>query len=146
MFLSSRTTSGASFIKIQALLGKLGPKKTPKMAQLMAAPSPQKLLKIYNQRTTKATKMKLGTIVQLHKSFHQTKDLGITLRAWQGVAKKPLKKASKISFLAPFLGIFRNISKTITYVIPCSAPLVKILCKSDLIWGCNIPKTTQKQP
>ena len=73
------------------------------MAQFMAAPSPPKLLKIYNLRTTNAMKMKLGTIVYLHEIFHLTKYLGITQGEWQGVAKKPLKKALKIGFLAPFL-------------------------------------------
>ena len=87
----------------------------------MAAPLPQKVLKIYNLRTTNAMKMKLDTIVYLHETFHFTKDLGVTLREWQGVAKKPLKKAKKIGFLAPFLGIFRTISKTLTYVILCIA-------------------------
>ena len=48
-------------------------------------------------------KMKLGTMVYLHEIFRLTKDLGMVQRVWQGVAKKPLKKALKIGFLAPFL-------------------------------------------
>ena len=69
----------------------------------MAAPSPRNLLKIYNLRATNAMKMKLGTIVYLHEIFHLTEDLGVAQRVWQGVAKKPLKKALKMGFLAPFL-------------------------------------------
>ena len=68
----------------------------------MDAPSPQKLLKIYNLRTTNAMKMKLTTIVYLHETFHLTKDLGVAHRAWESVAKKPLRKSQKIGFLAPF--------------------------------------------
>ena len=45
--------------------------------------------------------------------------MGVTHREWQGVAEKPLKKAPKIGFLGPFLGIFYNISKPVTYVILC---------------------------
>ena len=70
------------------------------MAQFMAAPSPQKLLKIYNLRTTNTMTMKLGTIVYLHKTFQLTKDLVKTFREWHGVTQKPLKKAPKIGFLA----------------------------------------------
>ena len=62
-------------------------------------------------------KMKLTTIVYLHETFHLTKDLGVTHRKWQGVVEKLFKKYQKIVFLAPFLRIFRSISKTITYVI-----------------------------
>ena len=63
--------------------------------------------------------MKLITIVYLYETFHLTKDLGVTHRAWEGVAEKLLKKSKKIGFLAPFLRIFRTISKTVTYVILC---------------------------
>ena len=66
--------------------------KPPKMAQFMDAPSPRKLLKIYNMRTTNAIKMKLGTIVYLHETFNLTKDLGVLQRESESVARKPLKK------------------------------------------------------
>ena len=46
------------------------------IAQLMAAPLPQKLLKIYNLRTTNAMRMKLGMIVYLHKTFLFDKKFG----------------------------------------------------------------------
>ena len=95
--------------------------KNPKMAQLMDAPSHRRLLKIYNLKTTNAMKMKLIAIVYLHKTFHLTKDLGVTHRTWEGVTEKLLKKSQKISFLAPFFQIFRSISETITYVILCLA-------------------------
>ena len=49
----------------------------------MAAPWPQKLLKIYSLRTTNAIKMKIGTIVCLH----FTKDLGV-----QGCGPKTSEK------------------------------------------------------
>ena len=68
------------------------------MAQFMAAPWPRKHLKNYNLRTTNATKMKLGTIMYLHETFRLTEYLGITFRAWQGVAKKPPKKTQKLGF------------------------------------------------
>ena len=64
----------------------------------MDAASPQKLLRIYNFRTTYAVKMKLTTIAYLHQTFHLTKDLGVTHREWQGVVKKPVKKAPKNRF------------------------------------------------
>ena len=56
------------------------------MAQFMAAPLPQKHLKIYNMTTANAMKMKLGTIVYLHETFRLTKDLSANIRAWQGVS------------------------------------------------------------
>ena len=56
------------------------------MAQFMAAPWLQKHLKLYNLRTTNAIKMKVGTIVYLHETFHLTEDLSANFRAWQGVA------------------------------------------------------------
>ena len=65
--------------------------------------------------------MKLGKIVYLHQTFHLTKDLGVICREWQGVAEKTLKKAKKIGFLDPFLGIFNNTPKPVTYVILCLA-------------------------
>ena len=91
------------------------------MAQFMDDPSLRKLLKIYNLRTIYAIKMKLTTIVYLHENFYLTKDLGVTHMEWQGVAKKPLKKAQKIGFLSSFLRIFNNISKPVTYVVLCLA-------------------------
>ena len=72
-------------MKIKVFLGELGPPNPPKMAQFMAAPSPLKLLKIYNLRTTNAMKMKLGTIVYLREFFHLTKDLGVAPRGFEGV-------------------------------------------------------------
>ena len=45
-------------------------------------------------------KMKRTTIVSLHETFHLKKDLGVTHRAWDGVAEKPLEKYQKIVFLA----------------------------------------------
>ena len=77
--------------------------------------------KIYNLRTTNAMKMKFGTLVYLHETYHLTKDLSVTYREWQGVAEKPLKKAPQKVFLCPFLGIFSNISKPVTYAILCLA-------------------------
>ena len=65
------------------------PKSNPKSPFLLV----RETLKIYKLRTTTAMKMKLGTIVDLHEAFHLTKDLGVTHRAWQDVAEKPLKKA-----------------------------------------------------
>ena len=69
----------------------------------MGAPSPRKLLKTYNLRTTNAIKMKLDTIVYLHKNFHLTKYVGVTYGEWQGTAKKPLKKVQKMVFWVHFL-------------------------------------------
>ena len=74
--------------------------KHPKMAQFMDAASLRKHLKIYNLTTTNAIKIKLVTIVYLHETFHLAKYLGMALGAWEGVAKKPLKKSHKICFLA----------------------------------------------
>ena len=68
----------------------------------MDAPSPRNFFKIYNLRTTNAMKMKLTTVVYLHETFHLTKDSGVAHRAWEGVAKKPLRKSQKIGFLALF--------------------------------------------
>ena len=125
--------------------------KTPKMAQFMDAPSPRKLLKIYNLRTTNAMKMKLGAIEYLQETFHLTKNLGVTLTGWQGVAKEPLKRAKKIGFFAPFLGIFRTISKTITYVILCFALRHWWKFGTNQAWfGVAVhekpPKSSQKSP
>ena len=78
-----------------------------------------KTFKLYNLRTIEAMKMKLGTIVYLHKTFHLTKDLGTSFRAWLGVAQKPSKKALKTHFLAQLLGIFISKWKPVTYVILC---------------------------
>ena len=86
--------------------------------------------------------MKLTRIVYLHETFHLAKGLGVTLKAREDVAEKPLKISKNIVFLAPFLGIFSTISTTVT--LPCTASMVEVLYKFDLIWGCNLPKTTQK--
>ena len=114
----------------------------------MDAASPQKHLKIYNLRTTNAMKIKLTTIVYLHETFHLAKDLGITHRAWEGVAKKPLKKKPKTQFFGSTSWYFQDYIKNcnICDISPCTASLVKVLYKSNLIWSCNLPKTTQKQP
>ena len=69
------------------------------MVQFMNTPSPQKLLKIYNLRITNTIKMKLGTIVYLHETFHFSEDFGVIHREWQGVVEKSLTKAPKIGFL-----------------------------------------------
>ena len=42
--------------------------------------SPWNYFKIYNLRTTNAMKMKLGSIVYLHETFHLTKDLRVAQR------------------------------------------------------------------
>ena len=68
-------------------------KNHPKAAQNPPFLLVRETLKIYNLRTTNAMKMKLDTIVDRHETFHLTKDLGVTHRAWQDVAEKPLKKA-----------------------------------------------------
>ena len=44
--------------------------------------------------------MKLGMIVYLHQTFRLTEDIGVTFRAWQGMAKKPPKKPQKVGFWA----------------------------------------------
>ena len=31
-------------------------------------------------------------------------------------------------------------------ILPCTASLVNIFYKSNVIWGCNLRKTIQKQP
>ena len=77
----------------------------------------QEILILYNLRTTNAIKMKLGTIVYLHETFHLTKYLRAEFRVWQGVVQKPLKKAPKVGFWAYFLGIFTTISKSVMYVM-----------------------------
>ena len=69
--------------------------KAPKLAQFMAAPSPQKFLKIYNLRSTNAMTMKLDTIVNLYETFHFTKNLGIVPKRSKGVAQKRLKNTKK---------------------------------------------------
>ena len=76
-------------------------------------------LKIYNLRTTNAMKMKLTRIVYLHDTFHLTKNLGVAQRGSGGVDGKPLKETPKMGFLDPFLGSFKNLSKTVAYVILC---------------------------
>ena len=92
------------------------------MAQFFtAAPLPRKHLKFYNLRTTNAIKMNSGRIVYLHKTFDLANDLGVAQRGSEGVAQKPLKKPSKMTFLGPFPRIFKNISKPVTYVIFCHA-------------------------
>ena len=95
--------------------------KNLKMIEFMDALLPRKHLKIYNLRTTNATKMKLDTIVHVHNTFHLTKDLSVSYRKWQGVVGKTLKKAQKIGFLGPFLAIFSNITRPLTYAILCLA-------------------------
>ena len=50
--------------------------KPTKMTNFMGAPSPRKYLKFYNFTTKNAIKMKLTTIVHLHKTFHLAQKLG----------------------------------------------------------------------
>ena len=63
--------------------------------------------------------MKLTKIVYLYKTFHLTKNLGVAQSSSGGVDGKPLKKIPKMGFLGPFLGSFKNLSETVTYVILC---------------------------
>ena len=90
------------FQQDRIIFGGVRAQKPPKMAQFMDAPSPRNFFKIFNLRTTNAMKMKLGTIVYLHKTFSLTEDLGVAQRGSGGVVGKPLKKCPKIGFLAPF--------------------------------------------
>ena len=95
----------------------------------MDASSPRKLLKIYNLRTTNAMKMKLGTIVCVFmRPF-------ILQKIWA----LPL---GSISWYFP--DYIKN--HNICYTLPWTASLVRILYKSDMIWGCNLRKATQKPP
>ena len=80
----------------ESILGSYGPKSTQKWDFLWVG----KHLSIDNLATTNAMKMKLFRIVYLHKTFHFTKDMGVTFRVWQDVALKPPKKPPKICFLA----------------------------------------------
>ena len=62
--------------------------------------------------------------------------------------EKTLKKPPKIGFLGL---ISWNLQKYIKHrnicdTLPCTASLVKILYKLDLIRGCYPSKTTQKEP
>ena len=118
-------------------MGKLGSKKPLKMAQIMDVPLPQKLLKIYNLRTTNAMKMKLTTIVCLHETFHSWGQKIWPLPIGCGrVCPKELWKNKKknIGFLAPFFGIFRTVSETVTYVILCLALHHWWKVCTNLIW------------
>ena len=83
----------------------------------MDAPLPRNFFKIYNLRTANAVKMKCTTVVYLHETFHLTKDLGVAHRAWP----KTSQKKPKNRFFGSIFRIFRNISKTVTYVILCLA-------------------------
>ena len=65
--------------------------------------------------------MKLTTIKYHHKTFHLVENQGVTHRAQESVAKKPLKKSQKITFLASFLVISRTIYKTVLHMILCLA-------------------------
>ena len=89
------------------------PKSSPKCPFFLLREN----LKIYNLRTTNVMKMKLSKIVYLHETFHLTKDLSITLRAWQGVAGKPLKTSHKMSCFAQFWQFLYNWTKTVTYIM-----------------------------
>ena len=111
------------------------------------APKPPKMAQ-NGPRTTNAMKMKLITIVYSHETFHLTKYLGVEQSAWEGLTKKPLKKPPKNRFFRSISWNFQDYIKNdnIYVTLPCTTSLVKVLHKSDLIWGCNLPKTTQKQP
>ena len=77
----------------------------------MAAPWPQKHLKIYNFRTTNAMKIKLGSIMYFYETFHLTKDFGVAPRGSEGVSRKPPKKPPKQGFWTNFIEfsiIFQN--------------------------------------
>ena len=101
----------------------------------MDASSPRKLLKIYNLTTRNAVKMKFTSIVYHHKTFHLTKDLGVTHQVWEGVVKKPSKKKSKNQFSGFFSWNFQHYIKNrnICHTLPCTPSLLKVLYKSDLV-------------
>ena len=141
---SVNTTCGAIFSKIGPYLGELGPQKTPKWPISWMLQLPRNFFKIYNLRTTNAIQMKLGMIVYLHDTFHFTKDLGVMQRSLGGVAGKPLKKWVFWLHFSNFQKYIKNLNICDTSHYTTS--LVKVLWKSDLIRGCNVPKTTQKQP
>ena len=67
------------------------------------------------------------------------------------MAGRGRKSSEKIPQNWFFGSIFSNFqdyikSRNICDTLFCTALLVKVLYKLDLIWACNLPKTTQKQP
>ena len=126
---SISTTCGASFSKIGPYLGELGAQKPQKWPISWMLLLPQNFLKIYNLRTTNAMKMKLGTIVYLHETFHLTKDLGVVQGGSRSVAEKLLKKYPKMGFLAPFFDFLKLYQKNryICDTLNCITSLVNIL-------------------
>ena len=62
-------------------------------------------------------KMKLGTVVYLHETFHLTKIFGRGTKTVGGRGPKTSKKTPKIGFFGPVTRIFNNKSKPVTYVI-----------------------------
>ena len=107
----------SKFQQIRDIFGGEMAEKPPKRAHFMAAASPRNNLKIYNFGTTNAIVMKLITKMYLHKNFCFTKNQGVSHRASESVAKKPLKKSQKIGFLAVFLKIFTTIYKRVLNMI-----------------------------
>ena len=81
--------------------------------------------------------MKLTMIVYLHDTFHLTKDLDVTHRVWEGVVENYLQKSQKFGFFCFFSWNFLHYINVICDTLHCTASLVKVLYKSDLIWGYN---------
>ena len=117
------------------IFGGVRAQENPKIFQFMDAASPQKHLKIYKLATTNAIKMKLTTIVIFMRPFIWKKKIGRG-RAWP----RNLWKKTKESFFGLIIWNFQDSIKNriICHTLLCTASLVKILYKSDLIWGCNL--------
>ena len=114
----------------------------------MDAALPRKHLKIYKLTTTNAITMKLITIVYLHKTFHLKIKLERHPKGVRGRARKTSEKKPKIQIFGLISWNFQDSIKNrnIYHALPCTASLVKIFYKSDMTWGCDLQKTTQKQP
>ena len=100
------------------IFGEVRAQKSPKMVHFMDAASPWKHWKIYHLTTINSIKMKLTTILYIHKNIYLGKNLGVAHRVPEDVVEEPLKKSQKIGFLALFPRIFKTTSKTVTYMMP----------------------------
>ena len=120
MFLSIRSTSGASFSKIEAFLGELGP-KNPQNSPIHGCSVALKTFENLELENYKCYEDETwhGCVSAWDLSFD--KRFGRHTKRVRGRGPKTSEKASKIGFLGPFLRSFKNISKTVTYVILCFA-------------------------
>ena len=134
MFLSLRTTAGASLTKIWPFLGELGPKTLQKWPNSWMLHRHKNFWKFITSEPHMLWRWNLAWLCIFMRHFIWQKGW-----AWHkgvgGRGQKTSKKTPKIRFFGSISWNFQDYIKNrnICDTLPCTASLEKVLYKSDLI-------------